>query len=511
MKHTIHCIIRKGIKGVDSKFTFYITLFLSAGLILALPIYPSVDGAAHLYNSAIIKDLIFNASSPFHSYFRFNPVIVPNWLDHIFLALLMVIFPAIWAQKLFVIAIIVSLALVFRKTIILINSENKVLSCLIFPFIFSCFFYIGLYNQLLSFLILNGFILWLLSAKPKGNSYYLGLVCFSVLLWFSSIVIYALFLIFIGIFTLFEFYDKKPKPLICLKKIGFLWLLFLPTLVLSINFITKIKMLTDEKPIDLLNKFFLFFRLESLIIFDLSGESKFTIPIVILLAFLFLRGKKTKLINNSAIKTLQWCCVIVGLLFFIVPNNSGAGMLSHRLAITLYLLFIILICRYSYPKPMILWSTVLILGIHIGLMMKRHNGRLKSYSQSSIQYLEVGKHIPEGATVWPISFDDDWFLGHSNNYLGIPNSSIILENYETYYPWFPLLFRSNKAKPNILYNDLRIKNQLNSFSDIQADYLVVYAKKENHKISAKSLIARLDSLVFQTADSRMKLYKLKAY
>lgn len=508
MKKVINRILQKSPSLLDSKFVFYIPLFFSAILVLLIPIYPSVDGAAHLYNSAILKDLLLNSTSPYHDFYQFNTVIVPNWLDHILLALLMCVFSALWAQKIFVIALILSQAIVFRLIIIKLNPENKLLSCFILPFIFSSFFYIGLYNQLLSFTLLYCFIYWLLSAKTEGYLYYLGLFCFSIFLWFSSIVMYAVFLILLAIYTIYQLNEDRLKYVAWFKKIGFMILVFLPTLFLSLNFIAKISMLTDEKPINYLNKLILFFRLEPLTVFDLTGESKLTIPLVVLLFILFFIGYKS--ISNTVKKSILLTSIFIGLLFFIIPNNAGAGMLSFRLAMSFYLLLIVLVASFNYHKTVILISSLAVLSIHLGLVMKRHNGRLRSYTQASVNYVEVGKHIPIGATVWPISNEEDWFLGHSNNYLGIANSCIILENYETYYPWFPLLFKPNKTNANTLYNELRSKKQLNSFSDVSADYLVVYQKNTNALAEGNYLIKKNHSFVFQTADSTMKLYKLNA-
>ena len=493
---------------------FYIPLLVSVILILSVPVYPFVDGAAHLYNSKIIKELLFNSTTPFADFYEFNKVIVPNWLDHILLVFLMLIFTPLWSYKIFLVILVVSQALLFHKIILKLKPENQLLSCLVLPFIFGLFFHGGLYNQQLSLVILYAFIYWLILSDiivKQGLPYYFGLLIFSLFFWFSSIITYAVFIILSGLLLLIKSYFDKINLINFLKKLGSLVLVFLPTIFLSLSFISKVHMVTNEKPIELLDKLILFLRIEPLVVFDTPGESRFLIPLGIILLLIGLSGLKTKSVNHRVILAAKLCTLILVVAFFIIPNEAGAGLLSFRFAMLIYLLILIVIVSMSLNRIYMWISAILVVCIHFGLTFKKHNGRVKSYAVISNNFMNVGKQIPKGSTVWPVSFSDNWFLGHSNNLAGIPNSTIVIENYETFYPWFPLRFKSDKQKLNDLYNQLRLNKTLNQYFEIPAEYIIVSGLNESDTTGHHFFINNLNltEMVYQTPDSSMKLYKLR--
>ncbi len=514
MKSIIQKIKHGHYERLGLLITFYFPLCVSVFFILILPVYPSCDGAAHLYNSKIIKELLFNSSTPFADFYTFNAIPVPNWLDHIFLVILLFLFSPVLAQKIFLILMVTTQAMLFYKIVTKLKPENKLLSVLVLPFIFSSFFYVGLYNQQLSFVALYGFIYWLIRSQPytqSGFLYYAGLFIFSLIFWLSSIVTYAIFLLIVGVLFLLKSHSDRISISRCFKEMCKLFLVFIPTLILSANFIFKINMATDEKPIELFDKTILFFRLQPLMTFDTAGESRFTIALVIILLTLALTGLKKSKEDNSVLKAIKICSVILLLAFFIVPNEAGAGMLSYRFSMSFYLLAIISLVLLNINRRVVLVASVLICSIQLGLSFKRHNGNMKDKAIVENNFSDIGLHIPKGATVWPVSLHQDWFLGHSNNYAGIESSAIILENYETYYPWFPLSFKPSAKKANQFYNQLRIEKLLSQNTNIPADYALLSGLDKEDTFKNNKLYLHLKKsarMVFQTADSSMKLYKI---
>ena len=124
----------------------YIVLLLIGGVIIALPTFPSMDGAAHLYNAHIVKDLLaLGESSPYASHFTFNAIPVPNWLDHLGLGILLVLFKPLFAQKVFLVASVFAFVLIYNR--IGKKNNNTIVSFAILPMVFSFFFFTGLYNQ----------------------------------------------------------------------------------------------------------------------------------------------------------------------------------------------------------------------------------------------------------------------------------------------------------------------------------------------------------------------------
>lgn len=492
---------------------FYLPIAVSIVFILSVKIYPTVDGPAHLYNSQIIKELLFNKSTPFNSYYEFNKVLVPNWLDHFILAFFSTFVPLLWVQKLILVLIILGQALIFNKIILKINPANKLLSVLVLPFIFSDFFHEGFYNQQLSFLLLFIFIYWRLCNQVVNNDssmYYWMLFMFSILFWFSNIVTYVLFGLMVGLEILIKEWKLKSSLIAVVKRYWRLIIVFLPTLYLSLIFVFSTKMVTTEKSINLANKFILLFRLDPIIIFDTPGESRLTIPIAIILLLLLIFGLNKSGSNKSMLGVIKICALFLFISFWLLPNEAGAGMLSYRFATLFYLMLIILIAEKNLKISIIIPAAVLITSIQLGLTFKRHNGTIRDYAQISQNYYEIGQDLPKGATVWPISFNTNWFIGHSNNYLGINKSAINYENYEAYNPWFPIRFNENHRKINELYNELSTKKKLLNHYSIPANYVLVSGINKGNSFEVDAFIKKLYNpvLVSKSKDSSMWLVKI---
>jgi len=491
---------------------FYLPLFISVAFVLSVEVYPTVDGPAHLYNSQIIKELLFQNGTPFQTYYEFNPVVVPNCLDHLILVILLSIFPMYWVQKIVLVSLILSQALIFRKIILKINPANQLLSVLVLPFIFSAFFHEGFYNQHLSFIILYLYVYWKLCYQGDKNSlkYYAIHFLFSILVWFSNIVSFVLFVGMVGLEILVKEWKGKTRLVLVIKQNWKLVLVLLPTLWLTFNFMSNVKMETIEKSISLKDKFILLSTLDPITIFDTPGERKFTIPLAIILVVLALCSSKKSFMESSILQTIKLSTLVVFVAFWLLPNEAGAGMLSYRFATLFYLMGIIVLASFNYKMSYLLPAVVLISSIHIGLTFKRHNGTIRNYAKISRDFIEIGKDLPKGATVWPLAIQPNWFVGHSNNYVGIHSSIINFENYEAFNPWFPLRFKEDYKQANFLYNELSIKNELVNHHNIPADYLVLFGIRQENEKEIKKFLEKLNHpvLVSQLKDSSMRLIKL---
>lgn len=501
-----------------SKYAIWIVFIfpslISVCLILIPSVYPSLDGGSHIYNSHILKELILNKESPYSNYYELNHVLVPNWLSHFILAGLLFLFSPAWALKVFLVALILSHLFFFYKIILKVNPANKILSIIILPFIFSSFFYVGLYNQQLSLVLFLAFAYWLLTYKTiaKPNlKFYAGLILFSFLFWFSSIVTYSFFLIFIVIFFSINAYKSYTRVIDFFSIYLRLLVVFLPTLLLSLNFINQVKMKGGELPISVSKKLELFIKLEPLITFDNPGESRFTLLLSMVLLILFVFGLLSGFKKNTMFTALVISLLLLAILFIVVPNNAGAGMLSYRLAMLFYFCFLLLIVAININFSWLFLVCTIVAGIHLGLVFKRHNGRIVDYAKVSQNFVEIGKQIPVGSTIWPIQFGHEWFLGHTNNWASISNSCINYENYETCYPWFPIRFKVTEQNKNTLYHKLRLEGNLKTYRFIPAQYLLVSGIDNENETEIKAYLLNFENCrkVAQASDSSIRLYKLK--
>ncbi|MFN5628769.1 MAG: hypothetical protein ACK48W_05730, partial [Bacteroidota bacterium] len=115
MKNIFPSIINFFFRNTKSEnYIFYFVVIINLIPVLSSKFFPSMDGAAHLYNSNLINHLISNSNSPLHQYFVFNSEILPNWSGHFLLSLLIFISNAFIAEKILLISLLILLPVTFR-------------------------------------------------------------------------------------------------------------------------------------------------------------------------------------------------------------------------------------------------------------------------------------------------------------------------------------------------------------------------------------------------------------
>lgn len=83
-------------------------LFLALTLLQLIPIWsvrylPTSDGATHLYNSWVLREILTGrAEGPIKEYYEINWRPNPNWFGHAFMAAAMGVVAPVVAEKLFV-------------------------------------------------------------------------------------------------------------------------------------------------------------------------------------------------------------------------------------------------------------------------------------------------------------------------------------------------------------------------------------------------------------------------
>jgi len=95
----------------------------------------SVDGPSHVYNAFALAHYFDPACPVYREFYLVNPFPVPNLAATLFLTLLMAFSPPLVAEKLFLSTCILLLPLALRYAIGAIDPRNRVVACLIFPFV----------------------------------------------------------------------------------------------------------------------------------------------------------------------------------------------------------------------------------------------------------------------------------------------------------------------------------------------------------------------------------------
>ena len=526
---------------LKNKF-FYIVIILNMLPILLYHFFPTMDGAAHLYNSNIINELVLNPNGFLSNYFLINPEPVPNWLSHFLLAISNLIFPAWIAEKILLLIYFIFLPLSFRALIKVFN-EKAYLSYLIFPFTYSFLFYIGFYNFCLAFILLFYTIrYWLLNHEKNRLKFILILFVLISITYFSHILVYSflLFIIFVLLSQMFIQYIRyegfsKNILTIYLKKYLVLFFASLPSLLLFINFYFSREFILNNENIDnsILIKWIKDIRPIIALIYD--AELRLTEVLyhlfIGLTAILFYnrinkidfskKSTSNKIIfairNGLFHKTdvFLFITLITVLIYFNVSSNSGAGMMSERFNLLIYLFYILWLSIQVFPKWLMQFSVTIILIVNFGFVY-RYTLATKGLSMQAVAIYNTANHIKPYSTVLPINYSDNWLSPHFSNYLGVDKPLIILENYEADVGWFPILWNNKMSKITLGSIEkenlcLHWKSSHNN-NNKPADYIFIYGNNKD-KAQCKQKVSEMINLYYnieyQNIEYGIKLFKLK--
>lgn len=128
-------------------------LFAGVALLHLLPVWrvdyvPTVDGASHVYNASVLREL--SAATPaFQRVYAADLRPYPNWLGHAFLFLALAVFPAVIAEKLLVSTIILLFLGGCWRLAGAVDPRSRVYALLAMPLAFHALFQMGFYNYAL--------------------------------------------------------------------------------------------------------------------------------------------------------------------------------------------------------------------------------------------------------------------------------------------------------------------------------------------------------------------------
>ena len=200
---------------------------------------------------------------------------------------------------------------------------------------------------------------------------------------------------------------------------------------------------------------------------------------------IYLRFKNTQLRNfvqkiNASDVILIPVLLALGSLY-VIPNESGAGMMSDRYILMFYMVLVLWVVVQPVPKKVSQFAVFIIIILHFGMLFKHQNGTIRKLNKDAITITETSKHIEAGSIVLPINLTDNWIEGHFSNYLGIEKPMVILENYETSVGWFPVHWNTPKM-PKVLLGDKSSVSGVGWISNMesgitkQIDYVFLYGQ-----------------------------------
>lgn len=491
-----------------------------------------MDGAAHLYNSNLIIQLLKNDSN-ISTYFELNNSIIPNWTCFLILSFSKLFFPAFIAEKILFIIYFSGLAFSFRVLTKELNIHNSSFSILIFPFTYTLLFHLGFYNYSLSFILLfSTLYYWLKTYKSDNYSKYFILFILFLLTYFSALLTFLFLGLIIVLFiisqSLNDYYNKKPTKDIIIKsskELGLLFLVTLPSLIFSIIFIKSSTFFPTNDKYSIVELFKWLNDVRSLIVYVYEGEEILTeqylhISLVIVFVSFFYRFQKNNKIY-SFINFRKSDIILIPILFslillFTIPDGYSAGMMSDRFSLMAYMLFIVWVSSQSIPKKLSILLSIITVFIHLGLQLKHFNGSIRHLNKNAVTISNSSIYIKDFSVVLPINMSDIWVEPHFSNYLGADKPLIILENYEASVGWFPVKWNSKKLPRIKLDGQDNVKgiqwiSNINSTKTKEIDYVFLYGKTNNIDDTIweklRNILSKSFKLIFVSEDKYVLIYE----
>jgi hypothetical protein len=518
---------------LKESYVFYAVLVFNLFFISTLPFYPSMDGPAHIYNSNALSLFMKGDAGILTDFLKCNYIFIPNWISHLIMSFFCLIAPAWMEEKLLLCLYIIGMSISFRLLIKKICPENVLLSVLIFPFIYSFLFHLGFYNYCISFIFLfYSLFFWINNKDTNSIVKHFTLSGLLLVCYFSNVLTFAFLGLSLGLLIIaIEINERNNRSIFQLlnaifKKLGLLFIISIPSLILlSIFYKTNVFSPTDTRMSfhELLKQIF---DVRSLISYDYGGEVKITrkyfyIFLSIFILSLYKRYKNKGSNKVTAMFTINDILLVPALLslllYFIVPNGSGAGMMSDRYSLLFYMLLIIWMASQSLPKQICALLAFLILLLHLGQLFKNQNGTIRGLNKDALTIVDASRYINANSIVFPVNMTDNWLEGHFSNYLGVGKPIVILENYEASVNWFPLRVNWDKVPRVQLANKDNVSgmgwiSNLNAKKNKQIDYVFLYgttSKLEDVSLVELKTILKLNyNLIYTSTNKYVSLYKI---
>ncbi len=457
MKKVIHLL------GKYESLIFLIFVILNSSPILIGKYFPTMDGAAHLYNAQIIEKIVFSPSSFFTEFFHINHEIIPNWLGHFLLVVFNLIFPEFISEKLLLLIISIGIPFVGRKIILHINPNNSLISFLLLPFVFSTSFILGFYNFSLGVLLFLCTLYFWMSVKVKVLKFYhlFILSILLLLLYFAHALVFLITLSGLALYLFYNFIIKKDNKKFK-KNILFLLIASIIPLIFFANYSLNRNVLKESEYLETSTLTEQLISMDTLIGYNKPIEQTYLNILFLCVFFLFSIQfyKRFQKKNKKWIFTDYWLifsvCILIG--YYLLPNSGGgAGFISMRLA---YLFFILIIIWISSQEKINKTILALIVALNLYGSFKTiiyYNNVVKDLNTVVHSIEDLSNKIPEKSIVIPFDFSNHWIMNHFSNYLSVNKEILVLENYEASLYYFPTQMNM-KSFPNAVIKGAELNN-----------------------------------------------------
>lgn len=461
---------------------FYLITALHLFPLLTLHFFPTVDGAAHVYNAQIIKELL--AGNDLYSrFFAFNPVVEPNWLGHAIIGILSLVFSPLLSEKIFIAIYIIALPLSFRRLVLQLNPNAANAAYLIFPFIYSFTFIAGFYNFSIALpLMFIATSYWLKIKDELTISRTTGFSFLLLALFFGHLFIFGITGLIVFLFLVAS--TGKKGSAYVVKGSLMLFAAALPGLLLAIGFFANHYSSAVGSSIDLEESIRLLIGMSPTLTYD-QQRFPFARVVFCLISALLLISFSVRLRSSARLhRNDLWLLISMFMLalYFIMPGSSSSGgFITVRLGYLFFLFLVLWIALQPLHRWVKIAAASVALVASLGSLFGLH-AKLIDEDAVILEYVSLGSFIEEGSTVLPLNYGTDWRESHLSNYLAYGKDLVILENYEPTVKHFPLVWKPG-MEPLLLLGDFMsyppcadIPN-FEKGTGVRVDYVVLWRRR----------------------------------
>ena len=443
-----------------SRWLFLLGILLSLLYIWIPEYFLTGDGPAHSYNAAVIRDMVLGKNAAFfESFYAFNNRPEPNWLSHILLAMLQVVFTAPVSEKVVLSSYILLMGFGFRYLLRQLSPGNEWLSVVGLLLLFTHPLQMGFFNSGISVAMLWWLMAFWISWHQQKHFWRWILVFFgSSLVFFTHMTGYMFWLMASGWLTMTALMEKNDLKEKLQVIAGTLFAHVLP-LIWVFRFLSD---RGSDISIDLSEWSLRLSRLAKMhTLITLHHTEEYPAHVAAVLFLLVIvtaigRGIFRSRAMSMQQKALFPILLTVLLIYFLLPDWMASGGLFNIRTQYITAYFVLLTCSvvhwtslqqriFSIAGMLIfIWFT----AVRFPVMWRA--------SKATQEYVSLSHMIPAHSSLLPLSFqhnglrpnrkvlaDRIWLYMHVGDYYGTRKPLIILSNYEPGAGFFPLVWKHN--------------------------------------------------------------------
>jgi hypothetical protein len=399
---------------------------------------------------------MFTSDAPFHQYYDLRLAPFPNWLIYLILAPLILVVPALTAEKALLSLYVILVPLSVWYLLDAIRPGKTLLTLASFGLVYNFLLLMGFYNFVFSVpLVLITLGYWWKHQTALGwrEIILMNLLC--ALIWLGHIVDYAIALFAIGLLALLQVrsgFKAFLKAMACIlpSTTLFIYYFFDSDIASSIQIhLTRTRILGLLRDLVSMKVLVSYNATQTLVAYLVSGLFGLLILSTVVTR---LRSEGKWRVRFSRRDLFMLVCLCLLVLYLLLPwSMGGGGWLNDRFALLLTLLLL----AWFEEVPQRGWriafaslATLVALASASTIFMA-----FDHYASDLAEYTAGQPVIQKGKVILPLLFNssgDSKRVGvyvNAASYLALDNGGINLANYEVQFDFFPVRFKDNFVPP----------------------------------------------------------------